>query len=189
MHNELRRIPDNMVLWNMRLKLAPKSLWDGDGGGKYVLVDVAQAGIEQHHQVELIDEESRPLPDVWVIFGYPGGGPDLSRLSPAENYWPNSPMVLRGNAQRTGIAGYVQHTFSSGGEDIWIWDVGPDGILKLPSAIVKNCTWTVPPVGWSNHTGVRIRFQRQLDGYVSEDEQLAILEFRVSQLEKQLGMK
>jgi hypothetical protein len=186
-YEELRRIPDEMAPWEMNLVLPPNSIWDGEDTGKYVLVGVDQASIELHHQVEVLDENGNPLADVWVIFGFPGGGPDLGRLNPKENYWPGAPAVLMGNAQKTSLAGYAQHTFKTGGEDIWVWDLDDEGVLKLPSPIVKNCKWTTPPVGWSNHTGVRLRFQRRRDDIVPEKQQLADLEARVAALEAQLG--
>ncbi len=186
-HEDLRRIPDSMTPWNMQFVIPPSSLWDGEDTGKYALVDVDQATIELHHQVEVIDENGDPLGDVWVIFGFPGGGPDLGRLGPTENYWPGAPAVLKGNAQKTSMAGYAQHTFRSGGEDIWVWDLDDDGILKLPSPIVKNCAWTTPPTGWSNHTGVRLRFQRRRADIVPRGNILADLEQRVAALEAQLG--
>ncbi len=187
-YEELRRIPDEMAPWNMVFVMPPKSIWDGPDSGKYVLVDVDQASIEQHHQVEVLDENGDPLADVWVIFGFPGGGGrDLGGLNPKENYWSGAPAVLNGNAQKTSLAGYAQHTTGQGGEDIWIWDLDDDGVLKLPSPIIKNCTWVTPPTGWSNHTGVRLRFQRRRADIVPKKQQLADLEARVAALEAQLG--
>lgn len=182
-YKELRRIPNAMLPWNLRLILPPGSLWPGKAAGKYALVGVDQAGIEMHHQVEVADEDGRPLSGVWVIFGFPGGGPDLGRLNPKENYWPGSPSVLRGNAQKTNFSGYAQHTFGTGGEDIWIWDLDDSGILKLPSAIVKNCTRQSTPTGWSNHTGVRLLFQRRRDDIVPRVQRLQRLEQRVEILD------
>ena len=53
--------------------------------GEYALIEVDQADIELHHQVEVIDESGEPLRGVWVIFGFPGGGPDIA-LGARENY-------------------------------------------------------------------------------------------------------
>lgn len=184
-HEALFGIPEAMSSWNMRLELPAQSSQDF---GEYVLVGVEQAGIELHHQVEVLDESGDPLSGVWVIFGFPGGaGPELN-LAPTQNFWPGSPAVLRGNAQRTPITGYAQHTFNEGGEDIWIWDLDEDGVLKLPSPIVKNCTWQRTPTGSFEHTGVKLTFQRRLTGVKPRQQRLQELEDRVAALEQQLGM-
>jgi hypothetical protein len=122
-----------------------------------------------------------------VIFGFPGGGPEIP-LGARENYWRGAPTVLRGNAQKTNYAGYAQHTFQSGGEDIWIWDVDRQGVLKLPSPVVQNCTWVRTPVGQFEHTGVKLRFQRRQNGVVPRQQRLKELEARVKALEEKLGM-
>src|SRR5688572_14972468 len=96
----LRRIPDEMDLWGMRLEQPYPSEY-----GLYNLVEVEQADIEQHHQVTVLVEDSRPLRGVWVIFGYPGGGPDRSFLMPDVNWWRSAPAVLKGNARKTDAAG------------------------------------------------------------------------------------
>lgn len=153
-YKALTGIPKTMAPWGMRLDLPSSSEY-----GEYVLVDVGQADIEQHHQVEVIDENGDPLRKVWVIFGYPGAGPDID-LAPTENYWRGAPSVLKGNARQTNVTGYAQHTFQSGGEDIWIWDID-DGVLKLPSPIVKGCHWVSTPTGKFEHTGVKLLFQRR----------------------------
>lgn len=195
-------IPQAMAPWNMSLELPAQS---SQNFGEYVLVSVEQAGIELHHQVEVIDESGDPLGGVWVIFGFPGGGPDIN-LKPTQNFWPGAPAVLRGNAQRTPISGYVQHTFAEGGEDIWVWDLDSDGVLKLPSPIVKNCTWQRTPTGRFEHTGVKLTFQRRLTGVKprqqrlqeleeavlgvssTREDRIAQLEQRVAALEQQLGI-
>ncbi len=176
-------IPQGMRPWNMLLELPAKSSQDF---GEYVLVGVEQAGIELHHQVEVIDESGDPLPGVWVIFGFPGGGPEIN-LTPSRNFWPGSPVVLRGNAQRTPLTGYVQHTFKSGGEDIWVWDLDEEDALKLPSPIVKNCTWVSTPTGRFEHTGVKLTFQRRVKGVVPRQQRLSELEQRVADLEEQMA--
>lgn len=184
-HDALFGIPSSMHPWNMRLDLPPPSTFQPNPG-QYVLVGVEQAGIETHHQVEVIDESGDPLGGVWVIFGFPAGGPDIN-LKPSQNFWPGAPAVLRGNAQKTPLGGYVQHTFADGGEDIWVWDLEPDGSLKLPSPIVRNCTWLGTPVGRFEHTGVKLTFQRRLTGVKPRQQRLAELEARVAVLEEQLG--
>lgn len=176
-YQQLFGIPAHMSPWNMRLEqpAGPSQF------GQYVLVGCDQAGLETHHEVEAIDEDGRPLADVWVIFGFPGGeGPQIN-LNPHQNYWPGAPAVLIGNAQRTSISGYVRHTFATGGEDIWIWDLDADGSLKYPSPIIKNCSWQRTPVGRFEHTGVRLRFQRRAVG-------IKPLRQRVAELEDALGI-
>ena len=115
------------------------------------------------------------------------GGPDIA-LGARENYWRGAPAVLKGNAQRTNYAGYAQHTFKTGGEDIFLWDVDRQGVLKLPSPMVQNCTWVRTPVGQFEHTGVKLRFQRRQNGVVPRRQILEDLEARVKALEARLGM-
>jgi hypothetical protein len=179
-------IPAAMGPWNMQLELPAASKFNPNPG-EYVLVDCQQAGVELHHQVEVIDENGDPLGGVWVIFGFPGGGPGIN-LAPSQNYWPQAPAVLKGNAQRTPISGYVQHTFQQGGEDIWVWDLDADGVLKLPSPIVKNCTWVRTPVGHFEHTGVKLTFQRRMTGVIPREQRLRAIEQRVAAIAQQLGM-
>ncbi|MCB0196089.1 MAG: hypothetical protein KDJ65_29325 [Anaerolineae bacterium] len=176
----LKGIPSNMAPWGLKLEQPYPSNF-----GEYVLIDVTPSDIEQHHQVEVIDENGEPIRGVWVIFGFPGGGPDLG-LTPSETHWRGAPAVLRGNAQRTNYAGYAQHTFKDGGEDIWIWDLDEDNVLKLPSAIVKDCTWVTTPTGRFEHTGVKLRFQRRMEGVKPRTQRLDELEARISALEAQL---
>jgi hypothetical protein len=180
-HEALKRIPDEMSPWNLRLTLPFPSEF-----GEYVLTEVDQADIELHHQVEVIDESGDPLRGVWVIFGFPGGGRDIP-LGPRENYWRGAPSVLKGNAQKTNGCGYAQHTFKTGGEDIWVWDVDREGVLRLPSVIVQNCGWAATPVGQFEHTGVKLRFQRRQTGVVPRRQRLEDLEARVKALEARLG--
>jgi hypothetical protein len=181
-YEALMGIPEPMQPWNLRLELPFPS-----GFGEYVLIEVDQADIELHHQVELIDESGDPLRGVWIIFGFPGDGPSIP-LNPRENHWRGAPAVLRGNAQKTNYAGYAQHTFKTGGEDIWVWDVNREGVLKLPSPIVQNCTWVRTPVGQFEHTGVKLRFQRRQNDVVPRRQLLEELEARVKALEAKLGM-
>lgn len=183
-YEEIIRIPERMYPFQPVLVQPIPSTWTGEDTGEYVLVDIDQSTIELHHQVEVLDENGDPLRDIWVVYGFPGGGPDLSWLTPKETYWPGAPAVLRGNAQKTTLAGYTQHTFKDGGEDIWIWDVDENGILKLPSTIVKNCKWTSPPIGWSNHTGVRLRFQRRRKDILPREDRTAQMEEMITWLER-----
>lgn len=180
-YRELFGIPPEMAAWGMSLQLPYPSEFGG-----YALVEVEPADIELHHQVEIIDESGDPLRGVWVIFGFPGDGPDIN-LYPRENHWRSAPSVLKGNAQKTNAAGYAQHTFKTGGEDIWIWDVGTAGVLKLTSTIVKGCKWVGPPAGQFLHTGVKLRFQRREAGVVPRQLRLEALEARVAALEAKLG--
>lgn len=170
-YEQLFSIPSEMGPWNLRLDNPQPSEF-----GQYVLVGCEQASIELHHQVDVIDESGLPLRNVWVIFGFPGGGPNIALGVSGRNYWVGSPAVLKGNAQKTTGGGYAQHTFSSGGEDIWIWDIDSDGDLKLPSPIVRNCTWQRTPVGMFEHTGVKLTFQRRRVGVVPLEQRLQALE-------------
>ena len=176
----LTGIPSKMAPWGLHLEQPYPSNF-----GEYVLIEVAPADVEQHHQVEIIDESGDPIRGVWVIFGFPGGGPEIG-LTPTESHWRGAPAVLRGNAQTTNYAGYAQHTFKSGGEDIWVWDLDDAGILRLPSPIVKNCKWVSNPVGRFEHTGVKLRFQRRTIGITPRAQRLDELEARIAALEAQL---
>ncbi len=173
-------IPQEMRSWNMYL-VEPYPTDEG----KYELVECTQADIEMHHQVEVIDENGFPLRGIWVIFGF-DSGPDIN-LSPVENHWINPPRNLKGNAQKTNGAGYAEHTFGEGGENIWVWDIESDGILRLPSPIVENCTWQTPPIGRFNHTGVKLVFQRKRKGVVPFSDKVKNLENRIASIEDFLG--
>lgn len=175
---------EEMEPWGMRINLPSQNEY-----GTYRLIDMAQADIEQHHQVEVLDENGLPLRGVWVLFLYPGGGgPDLSRLYPRVNHWRGCPLaVLNGNARRTNAAGYAQHTFGTGGETILIWDV-KDGVLELTSTVVENCNWVRPPVGMYEHTGVKLTFQRQRLDVVPQEQVIEDLVQRVEALELKLGL-
>jgi hypothetical protein len=169
-YKQLFGIPEKMWSWGLGLQNPRPSEF-----GQYGVVDIRPAGIEMHHQVEVVDENGFPLANIWVIFGFPAGGPDIN-LGVRQNYWIGSPAVLKGNAQMTPISGCVQHTFQQGGEHIWIWDIDEEGDLKLPSPIVTNCSWQRTPVGVFEHTGVKITFQRRLQGVVSIWQRVAELE-------------
>ena len=169
-YEALTSIPPAMGPWNLRLDRPIPSDF-----GEYVLVGCEQAGIELHHEVEVIDESGFPLRGVWVIFGFPGGGPNIN-IGVRQNYWRQAPAVLKGNAVKTAVSGYVRHTYQSGGEDIWVWDVDADGDLKLPSPIVRNCTWVRTPVGMFEHTGVKLTFQRRKKGIIPLRQRLEALE-------------
>jgi hypothetical protein len=182
MHEALNGIPGYMDPWGMRLDLPYPTVF-----GEYTLVHLDQADIELHHQVEVIDEDGSPLRGVLVIFGFPGGGRDLG-LTPRVNFWRGAPAVLKGNAVRTNAGGYAQHTFSSGGEDIWLWDLNREGELKLSSPIVRGCSWQRTPVGRFEHTGVKLLFQRRQVGVIPKTQRLAELEQRVAVLEARLGL-
>lgn len=156
-YQALEGIPPAMDPWSMSFEPPLGSFEQG----RYVLVGVEPAWIEMHHQVEVIDEHGDPLPGVWVIFGFPGGGGPEINLKPRVNRWSHSPAVLIGNAQRTNRMGYAEHTFGSGGEDIWVWDV-QGGVLELPSPIIRGCNWVGTEVGAPFiHTGVKLTFQRR----------------------------
>lgn len=180
-HPALTGIPLRMQSWGLHLEQPYPSAF-----GEYVVTDIRPADIEQHHQVEVINEDGDPLRGVWVIFGFPGGGPEIG-LTPLESHWRGAPQVLRGNAQVTNGAGYAQHTFKSGGEDIWIWDLDDEGVLRLPSPIVKNCKWASTPIGRFEHTGVKIQFQRRIIGVKPRAQRLDELEMRVAVLEHRLA--
>lgn len=186
-HEALTGLPRQMLPWGCYIERPVPSAF-----GEYVVVEVSPADIELHHQVELIDESGEPLRGVWVIFGYPGDGPEIN-LRPVENHWRGSPQVMRGNAQRTNALGYAQHTYNDGGEDIFVWDIDQDAVLRLPSPIVRNCNWVGTPTGQFEHTGVKVRFQRRKAGVKPRSAKIAeallrctVLERRVAELEQQL---
>lgn len=162
--------------------------------GEWVLVDYDHSPVEMHHVVQLIDESGEPVRGVWVMFGFPGGdGNDYGHLYPDMNYWRGSPQVLRGNAQQTSGGGEARHTFASGGEDIWVWDVYDNeqgySVLELPSAIVRNNLWIGPKKGGiNNHTGAKLVFQRRKTGVVPDEQRFESLESRVAALENQVGV-
>lgn len=175
----LKGIPDKMSPWG--LQLAQPYLSDY---GEYVLIEVAPADVELHHQIEVIDENGEPLRGVGVMFGFPGGGGKQGPV-PQENHWRGSPQIINGNPQVTNYAGYAQHTFQAGGEDIWIWDINEDGVLELPSPIVKNCRWVGTPVGRFEHTGVKLRFQRRDKRVQPRINLINELVLRIETLERQ----
>lgn len=172
----LRGIPEKMSPWGLQLEQPYPSDY-----GEYVLVEVAPADIELHHQVEVIDENKEPLRGVGVMFGFPGGNGDPGP-APATNHWRDSPSLIRGNFQVTNYAGYAQHTFQAGGEDIWVWDINEDGVLELPSPIVKNCKWVGTPVARFEHTGVKLRFQRRDNRVELRTDRVDRLESSVNEL-------
>lgn len=172
----LTYIPPEMNPWGLQLVTPEPSEF-----GAYVLIGIEQASIETHHQVEVVDEDGKPLRGVWVIFGY-SSGPQIN-MPTRKNYWQNGPTVLRGNAQRTNAMGYAQHTFGEGGEDIFIWDRNREGDLLYPSPIVRNCTWQRTPIANFEHTGVQIRFQLRRAGVIPMVERWRNIEERLAKLE------
>lgn len=158
--------------------------------GEWVLVGYDHSSEEQHHQVQLIDEDGDPIMGVWVIFGYPGGdGKDYSHLIPMINHWRGSPQVLRGNAVKSDGSGTAKHTTGSGGEDIWVWDVQENAagvkVLELPSVVVRNNRiLNIGGGGTNEHTGAKLTFQRRLAGVVPKAARLEDLERRMSIIEK-----
>lgn len=170
MTEPLTFIPPEMAPWGLQLVTPEPSEF-----GEFVLIGIEQASIETHHQVEVVDEDGRPMAGVGVIFGFPGGGPSIN-MPVRVNHWRNSPTVLQGNGQKTNSAGYAQHTFATGGEDIWLWHRNKEGDLLYPSPIVKNCTWQRPPVANFVHTGILARFQLRRVGVTSQADRLAALE-------------
>ena len=175
----LRGIPDKMSPWGLQLAQPYPSDY-----GEYVLIEVAPADVELHHQVEVIDENGETLRGVGVMFGFPGGGGQTGPI-PRNNHWRGSPAIINGNYQVTNYAGYAQHTFQSGGEDIWVWDINEDGALELPSPIVKNCRWVGTPTGRFEHTGVKLRFQKRRKGVQPRGDLLKELLWRIETLEHQ----
>lgn len=175
----LTHIPPEMAPWGLQLVTPEPSEF-----GAYHLIGVEQASIEGHHQVEIVDEDGKPMRGVVVIFGYPSGK-DIN-MPTRINHWRDGPTVLKGNAQRTNSAGYAQHTFGEGGEDIWIWDRNKDGDILYPSAIVRNCTWQRTPVARFEHTGVALTFQREDTRVTPAADRLAALEARVTGLNDRL---
>lgn len=154
-------VPDAMNAWQMRIDLPQVD----PSRGTFELVYMGKCDTEQHHKVEVIDENNHPLWGVNVIFGYPGQtSPDLSYLKPKVNYWVGAPAVLAGEVRVTGFDGKAMHTTGpGGGEDVWIWYVTPDPLqggrteLHLSSVIVRNCM-SIADI--NNHTGVHLIFRR-----------------------------
>lgn len=147
----LETVPLEMERWDVWLLES-----DATNYGEYVLIGLEPADQEGAHQVIVLDENGHPLNGIWVIFGFPGGGPSIP-LSPRRSYWRDAPRVLRGNWVSTR-GGYAEHTFQQGGEDIWVHDLNPERELRYSSVIVKNCKWIQDRF---NHTGVKITFQRR----------------------------
>lgn len=183
-YNALEAIPAAMTAWNLNIN---PPLISQNNPGQYVLGGVEQAWIEQHHQVEILDESGDPLPGVWVIFGFPASQKPVINLKPATNRWFQSPAVLIGNAQRTNRMGYAQHTLGEGGEDIWVWDL-QDGLLELPSPIIKNCSFIAAPEAgaWSLHTGVKLIFQRRREDVEPRGRRLDRMEAAIHSLEERI---
>lgn len=169
-------IPPEMNPWGLQL-ITPEP----SAHGAYHLVGIEQASIEGHHQVEVIDEDGKPMRGVVVIFGF-DSGPSIN-MPTRINHWRDAPTVLKGNAQRTNAMGYAQHTFGEGGENIWIWDRNREGDLLYPSAIVKNCTWQRTPVGRFEHTGISLTMQLRRTGVTPAAERLSALEAWVTKLD------
>lgn len=156
--------------------------------GIYCLVGVEDSSEEQHHQVEVIDESGDPLRGVVVIWGYPGGGPNLGHLKANTVYWDGAPAVLKGDDETTGPDGSAKHVFQSGGEDFWIWDIDAKGVVRMPSDIVYNLKWV--PTQRNSHVGIKLRYQRRMHGVLPRAQiekenamKLAALESAVIQLE------
>ena len=179
----LKGIPEKMTPWGLQLEQPYPSDY-----GEYVLIEVAPADVELHHQVEVVDENGEPLRGAGVMFGFPGGGGKQGPI-PRNNYWRGSPAIINGNYQATDSSGYAQHTFQAGGEDIWVWDIDEDGVLELPSPIVKNCTWVSTPVGRFEHTGVKLRFQRRVKGVKPRVQRLDEIEVRLAVLEERVKLE
>ena len=177
-------MPPHMGPWNNHIELPSMP----SKYGEYVLVEASAADIELHHQVTVLDESGDPLRGIWVIFGFPGGqGPKIN-LPLTMNLWRGKPAVLVGNAQRTNGYGYCQHTVGEGGEDIWVYDVNPEGQLLYPSPIIKNNIWIGTGAGAPfEHTGVHLTFQRRDVNVVPKANRLKSLEERVASIEMQLS--
>lgn len=174
-------IPPEMSPWGLQLVTPEPSEF-----GQFVLIGIEQASIETHHQVEVVDEDGRPMAGVGVIFGFPGGGPSIN-MPVRINHWRGSPTVLQGNGQKTNSAGYAQHTFATGGEDIFVWHRNKDGDLLYPSPIVRNCTSVRTPVGNFEHTGVKIRFALRRTNVIPAADRLSALEAWVTNVEGRLA--
>lgn len=158
-YKALRRVPQEMSRWNLRLDNARPSRF-----GHFVVVDIDQATIETHHQIIVIDEHGEFLSGIGVGFFFPGGdGPAAPR--PAESWWDNAPIVNpTGNFQITDTAGYALHTYHSGGETLVCWHIDEEGTLRYPSAAIYNAIWLDNSQQGSQdvrflHTGVKATFQ------------------------------
>jgi hypothetical protein len=87
--------------------------------------------------------------------------------------------------------GYAQHTYGSGGENIYLWPIEQfeeDRVL-LPSPMVTNCIWigTEAPGADFIHTGVQLTFQRRRQDIEPAAVYRARLEGRVQALEAALA--
>lgn len=182
MTDPLTFIPAPMQPWGLQLITAEPSEF-----GAFHLISVEQASIEGHHQVEVVDEDGRPLRGVGVIFGFPGGGPPIN-MPVRVNHWRDAPRVLQGNGQSTNLAGYAEHTFGEGGEDIWIWHRNDEDDLLYPSAIVRNCTWQRTPVGRFEHTGCSLLFMLKRTGVTPQADRLSALEAKAADFDARLEM-
>ena len=183
-YEALTVMPPGMSPWNNRIELPSMP----SRHGEYVLVDARAADIELHHQVTVLDENGDPLRGIWVIFGFPGGtGPKIN-LPLTMNLWRDKPHVLVGNAQRTNGFGYAQHTVGEGGEDIFVYDVNPEGHLKYPSPIIKNNIWVGTGAGAPfEHTGVHLTFQRRDVDVVPRGDELAQIKARLDTVEDEIA--
>lgn len=175
----LTHIPPAMSPWGLQLVTPDPGVF-----GAYHLVGIEQASIETHHQVEVIDEDGKPVRGVVVVFGF-SSGPNIN-MPARVNHWPDAPVYLKGNAQPTNAMGYAQHTFGEGGEDIFIWDRNDDGDILYPSAIVRNCTWQRTPVARFEHTGVSLVYQLRRTNVIPAADRLSALEAWVTTFEAQL---
>lgn len=172
----LTHLPPAMSPWGLQLVKAKPSEF-----GAYHLIGCEQASIETHHQVEIVDEDGRPVRGVVVVFGF-SSGPNIN-MPARVNHWPDAPVYLKGNAQPTNAMGYAQHTFGEGGEDIFIWDRNDDGDILYPSAIVRNCTWQRTPVARFEHTGVSLQFALKRTNVIPAADRLTNIEARLKALE------
>lgn len=176
----LTHIPPQMAPWGLQLVTPEPSEF-----GAYHLIGVEQASIETHHQVEVIDEDGKPLRGVIVVFGF-DSGKDIN-MPARVNHWRDGPTVLKGNAQPTNAMGYAQHTFGEGGEDIFIWNRNDDGDILYPSAIVRNCTWQRTPLARFEHTGVALSFQLKRTNFIPAADRLSALEAWVTTFEARIA--
>ncbi|MEM7345420.1 MAG: hypothetical protein AAF485_14360 [Chloroflexota bacterium] len=179
-YNALEGIPEEMGAWTLGWRYEEATDY-----GQYVVVGVEPAWIEMHHQADVLNEHGDPLPGVWVIFSMPGNTNNPINLMPRVQLWDRYSM-LTGNAQRTNRMGYAQHTYGSGGEEIFVWDIHNDR-LELPCPTITSSSWIgTEDGGHFIHTGIKVTFQRRRHDVEPQGRRLDRIEATIQEAERKL---
>jgi hypothetical protein len=182
--DRLLRLPPEMSPWQT-LKLDAEQPTQE---GLYYVVYVGQATVESHHEVQVQDQDGKPLAGIQVLFGFDSG---RRYPAPALDYWGKFGAFV-GNMVETNGAGEARHTFHHGGEDIFIVDyqVDENGIQYIARAsdVLWDCSSVPNPPGRFDHTGVRVVFRRYTPGQETHAVVHQDIEVRLKALEKILGM-